>query len=175
MLISYRFRLSELEEFYSVLREKNKEVFIKRFSEYVKQLLRDRMFMLNRDIAFPNRNDEMGCCDSFLQLFCEEYENTWKLLKEMMVFSPDFFLLNKVVRHFEFLDSNRRSFKEIFRKGVPFWRSVRNYCSMRRRLSKMANFELTFQDMFSVAAARFSRMAWGNGKEFQRLFESASA
>ena len=168
-MAAYRFQLSELKEFDSVLREENREAFVRRFADYQRQLLCNRMVMISRGVALPLENNQTP---DYL-FFREDYENNWKLIKEMMVFKPDFSLLKKIIRRFRFMSYCKQSVKSVFGRGWRFFgRSLRRYFSIWRRYRKIGSLELTFQDMFSVAVARFVSNGWGNGSDFKQLLEA---
>lgn len=153
-----------------VLREENKELFVKKFIECERQLLCNRMVIISRGIAQLGGTDDMGGNANYL-FFRDEFENSWRLIKEQAEFVPDALLYKRVVRRFRFLHYCKRSIKNVFDRGWRFFiRSVRRYLSILRRFRKVGRLELTFQDMFAVATSHFVAKGWGNAEEFKRLF-----
>lgn len=156
-----------------MLRESDKEVFVKKFIECARQLLCNRMVIISRGIALPGGTDDMGNGATNYLFFKDDFENSWSLIKEQAEFVPNNSLYKIVVRRFRFLHYCKRSIKNVFDRGWRFFiRSVRRYFSILRRFNKVGRLELTFQDMFAVATSHFVAKGWGKAEDFKKLFVS---
>ncbi len=147
--MTYRFQLRELNDFALALRETNKKTFVDKFATCL------RMLLFDRRVHALSPEEKVSSAFSFL---CEDYENDWVLLKEMVDFLPDYRLMHEVALQLRYISYCKHRLRSLgrFARG--------------RKMRLFEIRELTFQDMFSVATSYFIIMGWGNGKEFKELF-----
>ncbi len=159
------FFLSELEEIGSLLEEKNKERFVSKFSECIRQLLCLRSFM-----------DPLGgAADPFetppLLSSYPDLNIDWVLLKETVVFEPDYRMRRFFITRISFLKRCRERMKQLRAKGIGYWISHYRRYRLYKRYYNAENKVFYFQDIFSAAVAHFELEGWGNGSDFKRLLD----
>lgn len=159
------FFLSELENFSSLLEEKSKERFVARFSESIRRLLCLRSFS----------DPSGGVADPFgmppsLSAY-PDLDIDMALLKEMMVFEPDYRMRKFIITRIAFLKRCRERMKQLTARG--FWHLITHCRRYRlyRRYYNAENKTIGFQDIFSAAVAQFELEGWGNGSDLKRLLD----
>lgn len=165
------FQLSELGELGLIFKEENKHLFVQRFVQYVKELLRMKAAMdYSVNTGFWQNIDPSGTsCSLASAVPFSDFQKDWTLLKEMIVFSPNYGMLNLMQKKMAFLQCCQQRMDKISDRG--FWNLVRHYRYYRivwRRFND-ADMSVTFQDLFSVATAHFMKKGWGKAWEFKQI------
>ncbi len=169
---TYIFQLSELGEFGLVLQEQNKENFVRRFAECIKQLLCAKMtesyIMSNQ--AY-NTGNILGTDPLIGASFCNwpDFKTDWALLKEMVFFIPDERMRKLIAKNLRFLNRCRARIEKLAGRGLWYLlHHCRRYRSIRRYF-RSADRTVTFQDLFSAAIAEFVMRGWGKAGDFKLL------
>ena len=160
------FQLSELGEFGLVLQEQNKDSFMRRFADCVKALLFAKMPQGYAVGGFPfagnavwESNPATVMSVWALSDFKTDLKADWALLKEMMVFTPDYGMQKLIAANLRFLQRCRVRMTELADRAV-------------RRYFHNADRTVTFQDLFSAAIAQFVLKGWGKAGDFKYLLSA---
>lgn len=162
------FQLSELKEFGSLLCEQDKNRFIERFSTYMKLLLRVKNVesYASSSILFGNTDVlQIAATASFMS----NPKNDWVLLKEMMIYSPNFRLEKEMKKHLAFLQNCENRMEKLCEKG--FWNFLfhhKKYKIVKKHYNRV-NKDMRFQDLFSAATGYFVSQGWGKGSTFKMM------
>lgn len=155
------FNLSELKEFGQAITEKDKMIFVSKFTDCVKMLL------LSRCLQTDFVADSMGGFELPPQPIDLKFD--FALLKETMDFEPDFDLLQMLSAELVLIENCRARIEKFDKKG---WWYRFNHCRYRNFLRNHLqdiDKQITFQDIFSVAVAYFVQQGWGGGSELKQL------
>lgn len=169
------FQLSELGEFGSVLQEQNKDSFMRRFAEYVKRLLHVKMmesYAMNNQsfVAGDVWGIEPAAAASVWAR--SDFKADWSLLKEMMVFTPDYGMRKLIAANLRFLHRCRVRMRKLADRGLWYlFCHCRRYRAVRRYF-RNADRTVTFQDLFSAAIAQFVLKGWGKAEDFRYLLRT---
>ncbi len=167
------FQLSELGELGLIFKEENKHLFVQRFVQYVKELLRMKAAMdYTINAGFWQNIDPSGTSCSLASVVpLSDLQKDWTLLKSMIVFSPNDGMKNLIQKNMAFLQRCQQRVDKLSKRG--FWNLLRHcgYYRIIRRHFNDADMSVTFQDLFSAATAHFMKKGWGKAWEFKQIVE----
>ena len=128
------FQLSELGEFGLVLQEQNKDSFMRRFADCVKALLFAKVTQGYAVGGFPfagnavwESNPATVMSVWALSDFKTDLKADWALLKEMMVFTPDYGMQKLIAANLRFLQRCRARMAKLADRGLWYL-----FCHCRR-------------------------------------------
>ena len=173
------FQLSELGEFGLVLQEQNKDSFMRRFADCVKALLFAKVTQGYAVGGFPfagnavwESNPATVMSVWALSDFKTDLKADWALLKEMMVFTPDYGMQKLIAANLRFLQRCLARMAKLADRGLWYlFCHCRRYRAVRRYFHN-ADRTVTFQDLFSAAIAQFVLKGWGKASDFKCLLSA---
>ena len=104
--------------------------------------------------------------------FKTDLKADWALLKEMMVFTPDYGMQKLIAANLRFLQRCRARMAKLADRGLWYlFCHCRRYRAVRRYFHN-ADRTVTFQDLFSAAIAQFVLKGWGKASDFKCLLSA---
>lgn len=175
MLITYNYRLSELQELNSILEVTNKSQFVTKFSGMIKSMLHNYLF----DMFMPPQS--LTGMDNFNlspilfvqyandETFADFCKKEWDKIKEGTNCRRNEKLFEEVKKRIVFIRTCEDRLKKVYKK-INFG----NLCFVWRKRSVIIrkmdemNDTISIKDLLSVAATYYCRQGWGTEKEFEQ-------
>jgi hypothetical protein len=165
------YKLSHFREFGLILTEKDHEMFISRFAEFIRGILYKEEF--DRGVyvgVFPYDCYETvtGHSSVFLhEYMCLELQRRWKELLTQVEFSFCSTKSPEIVKKLYELEKMHREIDNLYCNNLI--KCFKNRKKRRQIREEMKNYDeqVSLQDIFSVAIRYYVKRIWGASKDFR--------
>lgn len=163
-----KFYLSELYEYglKHLLQKENKEEFIAAFSNAIRYLICKSVSQYQFSYGDLGLNDMLMQQTCSVEIMRIAAKRELKLLIEIVDYTPDFALYNRVKKSFHLLECGEERLKKLEKGG--FFKRIANHAKISRIKRVMAREEmlLSFQELFSIVIADYCSKNFSRGGDF---------